>query len=67
MDPDRWHRLEELFHQATALPRRERAALVERACAGDYDLAADLNGLLHATTVSEGFVEEVLRRARRQR
>jgi hypothetical protein len=63
MDAQRWHRLEELFHHATALPHAERAAFLDGVSTDDPDLAAELAGLLNATGMSEAFVEEVMRRA----
>jgi uncharacterized tellurite resistance protein B-like protein len=63
MDAERWHRLEELFHSAVALPAAKRAGFVRRVSTDDPELAAELSGLLGATRVSDGFVEEVMRRA----
>jgi serine/threonine protein kinase len=41
-----WKRVEELFHQAVELPPGERAAFLDRACAGDADLRAAVEELL---------------------
>ena len=38
MDPERWRRIESIFHGAVALPEPERAAYVDAACADDDDL-----------------------------
>lgn len=43
MDPDRWARVEALFHEAAALPEGERVAFLERA---DPGLAAEVRRLL---------------------
>lgn len=37
MKPKRWHRIEELYHSATALPGHERVAYFARACANVSD------------------------------
>jgi hypothetical protein len=34
MTPERWRQIEEIFHAAAALGRDERAAFLDRACAG---------------------------------
>jgi len=46
MDRERWQRLEELFHRATNLDPAERAAFLERECAGDEALLGPLRRLL---------------------
>ncbi len=35
MDARRWERIQELFHEAADLAPGARAALLDRACAGD--------------------------------
>jgi non-specific serine/threonine protein kinase/serine/threonine-protein kinase len=48
MDPDRWQRMNDLFHAAVERDSRERAAYLAEACAGDGSLLADLQRLVHA-------------------
>jgi serine/threonine protein kinase/tetratricopeptide (TPR) repeat protein len=48
MDPERWRRVEELFHRALGLASAERAALLEAECGGDGDLRARVERLLEA-------------------
>jgi non-specific serine/threonine protein kinase/serine/threonine-protein kinase len=58
MPPDRWRRLEDLFHAALELPPEDRAAALAAACGDDADLLADVQRLLeadaHATTFVNG-------------
>ncbi|HXV13601.1 MAG TPA: serine/threonine-protein kinase, partial [Candidatus Krumholzibacteria bacterium] len=53
MSTDRFRRLVDIVGDAMQLPAGERAAFVERACAGDADLLAEARSLLaeaHATS-----------------
>ena len=49
MEPARWERLQEIYHEAVALPPSEREAFLESACAGDLDLLSDIRGIVKAT------------------
>lgn len=55
MTPERWARLESLFHDARALPAGERDGFLEHACAGDASLRTDLESLL---AQPEGLLQE---------
>ena len=46
MDDARRHLVEELFHAAAELPDDQRAALLDRRCAGDHELRAEVESLL---------------------
>lgn len=46
-------RVEELFHKALALPVRERAAFLERACAGDRVLSRAVEDMLRSDARAE--------------
>ena len=48
MHAERWERVQALFHAALELPEAERQAHVERECAGDAGLAADVLAMLEA-------------------
>jgi tetratricopeptide (TPR) repeat protein len=48
MDLDRWHRIQDIFQAALAVPDAERAALIERACAADQQLARSVSAMLDA-------------------
>jgi serine/threonine protein kinase/tetratricopeptide (TPR) repeat protein len=58
MSNARWHRLEELFHQALALPPAERATLLDRECASDDALRMEVERLLSANDRAGGFIRE---------
>ena len=46
MDAERWSRIQTMLHHALDLPKEEREAYVEHACAGDAPLAAEVMSLL---------------------
>lgn len=48
MDPDRWARVQEIFHQVVDLPTGVRHAEVDARCGGDATLVADVHRLLAA-------------------
>ncbi|MBD3298756.1 MAG: protein kinase, partial [candidate division Zixibacteria bacterium] len=48
MDTNRWKRVQELFDAVIDLPADERAAFLERKCAGDDELRAEVESLLDA-------------------
>lgn len=49
MTPDRWQRIQELFHEAEPLPGAERSAFLVRACDGDDQLRREVESLLNAS------------------
>ncbi|HTK53252.1 MAG TPA: protein kinase [Gemmatimonadaceae bacterium] len=57
MSDARWHRLEELFHQALERPPKERASFLDRECAEDLALRADVERLLSANARAGDFIE----------
>lgn len=46
MTPQRWERIEQLFHSAAERTAEERAAYLEVACAGDAELRREVESLL---------------------
>ena len=48
MDPERWHRVEDLFHQALAREEPERSLFLDEQCRSDPDLRDEVNRLLAA-------------------
>jgi serine/threonine-protein kinase len=48
MTPDRWARIQELFHDILAAPATEAAELLAHVAAGDPDLAAEVRSLIAA-------------------
>jgi eukaryotic-like serine/threonine-protein kinase len=53
----RWQRLEEIFDAAAELSEPERAALLDRACAGDEDLRREVESLLAHDLAGDRFIE----------
>ena len=58
MSDARWHRLEELFHQALERSPEDRAPFLDHECADDLALRADVERLLSASARAGGFIEE---------
>jgi TolB-like protein/Flp pilus assembly protein TadD len=48
--PERWHRVEQLYHRASELPDEERAAFLASASDGDAGLADEVAALLRQPT-----------------
>jgi serine/threonine-protein kinase len=46
LNPDRWRRVEELFHEASELPHSQRTAFLQRSCANDPELRREVESLL---------------------
>jgi eukaryotic-like serine/threonine-protein kinase len=58
MSDARWQRLKELLLQAMPLPLAQRAAFLDRECAGEPDLRAELESLLDENArMPSGFLE----------
>ena len=57
MTPDRWARIEPLYHAARARAPSERAAFLATACNGDDDLRRDVESLLNEAVSDEGFLD----------
>jgi serine/threonine protein kinase/Tol biopolymer transport system component len=55
--PRRWQQIERLFHDALARPVEERAAFLDRSCAGDESLRRDVNALLDSPATANRFLE----------
>jgi serine/threonine protein kinase len=56
MEQARWERLQEIYHQAVALPLSERDAFAVSACADDLDLLHEVRGLLKAAETRGGIL-----------
>jgi serine/threonine-protein kinase len=52
-----WKQLESLFYAALEMPADERADFLDRACAGDAGLRAQVEGLLASESVADDFLE----------
>ena len=57
MDPERWQRLEDVFHAAAERPLAERDAYLDHACATDAELRAAIDRLLQADDCANASVE----------
>ncbi|HUK43061.1 MAG TPA: protein kinase [Candidatus Bathyarchaeia archaeon] len=54
--PDRWRRIEELFHKAGDIPVDERAAFLDRECGPDVELRQEVDSLLNSCEQPMDFV-----------
>jgi len=57
MDPELWHRVEELFRRALELDESRRAEFLQRACAGDEPLRREVESLLAQEKKKEHFID----------
>src|SRR4249920_3591139 len=63
MTPERWKRVEELFHAARARPSAERAAFLADRCRDDEALRRDVESLLNEPVSEAGFLDAPARTA----
>ena len=56
MTPERWQRIEELYHAARTRPQGERAAFLSVACRDDEALQRDVESLLNESVSDDGFL-----------
>lgn len=56
MTPERWQRIEELYHLALERPAEERANWLAHNCAGDDALRHEVEALLQANEKAEEFL-----------
>ncbi len=57
MEPERWQRVEELYHRALALDAGRRVAFLEDSCGDDAVLRAEVESLLAREKQAEHFME----------
>ncbi len=60
MDRERWQQIGGLLSSALQLEPDRRKAFLETACAGDEELRREVEALLHAHHLAEGFLEQPL-------
>jgi serine/threonine-protein kinase len=60
MDPERWARVQSVFHDALELPAHERPDFVQRACDGDERLASDVLAMIAEDERRTGLLERGL-------
>ncbi|MDT5268519.1 MAG: eukaryotic-like serine/threonine-protein kinase [Acidobacteriota bacterium] len=58
MTPERYHKIGELFHEALELEADERAAFLNRACAGDAELRREIESLIRSHEGGGGVIDE---------
>jgi hypothetical protein len=58
MHPERWQRIESLYHQAVGVAEAERAAFLDRECGSDLALRQQIESLLAQETEADTFLEE---------
>ncbi|HLW80138.1 MAG TPA: serine/threonine-protein kinase, partial [Terriglobia bacterium] len=57
MEPERWRRIEELYHAALEREEGERAAFLAEACTGDEALRGEVESLLTQEKSAQDFME----------
>ena len=57
MTPERWRRVEELYHAALTRGEGDRTAFLARACAGDDTLQREVESLLTQPASAGGFLD----------
>ena len=57
MGPERWQRVEQLYHSALALDEGQRGAFLEDSCSGDDALRREVESLLACDRRAENFME----------
>jgi serine/threonine-protein kinase len=57
IDPERWRRVEEVYHAALDLEADRRSAFLEDACAGDGELREEVESLLATEEQAGSFME----------
>ncbi|MEM9553089.1 MAG: serine/threonine-protein kinase [Acidobacteriota bacterium] len=63
LSPERWRRLDELFHQARELDPDARRALLAERCAGDPDMRSELEAMLAADEGAEDHLDQLIGKA----
>ena len=58
MRPERWRRIEELYHSAEALPPGERTAFLQGACPDDDAVRRDVESLLNESASSDRLLDK---------
>ena len=57
MTPERWRRIEEIYHAALARDVSQRPAFLNEVCAGDAELRREVEALLAQGASAEGFLD----------
>jgi eukaryotic-like serine/threonine-protein kinase len=57
MGPDRWRRIEQIYHSALAVPLEQRRRFVKDECQGDHELQSEVASLLSYESSATEFIE----------
>ncbi len=58
MNPERWHKVKEVFHAAVeCVGAMERARFLDEVCAGDAELRGEVKALIAAHEEADTFIE----------
>ena len=57
MEPERWRRVERLYHSAAKMPADRRSAFLEEHCQGDEELRKEVASLLSFESSAGEFIE----------
>jgi serine/threonine-protein kinase len=58
MKPERWNKIESIFHKALEADESRRGALLDESCAGDQELRREVESLLAHHSDSTSFIEK---------
>jgi eukaryotic-like serine/threonine-protein kinase len=58
MKPERWSKIERIFHKVLEVDESRRGAVIEESCAGDEDLRREVESLLAHHSDSASFIEK---------
>jgi serine/threonine protein kinase len=57
MDPERWRRVEQLYHSALQVERENRSAFLDHHCSSDKELQLEVESLLEYKTKAQDYME----------
>ena len=58
MKPERWSKVESIFHKALEADESRRGSVIEESCAGDEELRREVESLLAHHSDSASFIEQ---------
>ena len=58
MKPERWGKVESIFHKALEADESQRSSVIEESCAGDAELRREVESLLAHHSDSASFIEK---------
>jgi eukaryotic-like serine/threonine-protein kinase len=57
MEPERWHRVEQLYHSSLKITEEKRAAFLKQECQNDDELREEVESLLSCESAAPDFIE----------